>query len=221
MSAVGLENQSPYAPEINMLAALMSGRSQYRPLFLLKKMLDGFSIPGGMTRKVWMFILVGLILSCSNLQDPLGERDVYVGAFYEVEDLEMWYSDSAVVRLMLKAPKLEEYENGDQEYPEGIYVEFYEEDTVTTSILEADQAFYTKETDVYKAVGNVNLQSFKNHQKLNTEELFWNRNDKQVYTDKFVIIETAEDVLYGQGLTAAQDFSSYRILKPTGELGLD
>ena len=70
-------------------------------------------------------------------------------------------------------------------------------------------------------MGNVKLESIQKHQKLTTEELFWNRKDKQVYTDKFVIIETGEDVLHGQGLTAAQDFSTYRILKPTGELGLD
>ena len=122
---------------------------------------------------------------------------------------------------MVKAAKLLRYENGDEEYPEGIYVEFYGKDTVITSTLEGDKAYYTKETDEYQAVGNVKLESLKNQQKLSTEELFWSRKDKQVYTEKFVIIETKEDVLHGEGLTAAQDFSSYRILKPTGELGLD
>jgi LPS export ABC transporter protein LptC len=167
-------------------------------------------------------VLLGmLVFSCGDPQDQLNEREVYKGAFYEVEGLELWYSDSAVVRLMVQADKMQEFENGDQEYPDGIYVEFYNKDTVVTSTLEADKAYYTKETDVYRAEGNVKLESLKNQQKLSTEELFWNVRDEQVYTDKFVIIETREDVLHGEGLTAAQDFSSYRILKPTGELGLD
>jgi len=165
--------------------------------------------------------VVGLVLSCGDPQEQLDEREVYSGAFYEVEGLELWYSDSAVVRLMVRAQKMQEFENGDQEYPEGIYVEFYDKDTVITSTLEADKAYFTKETEIYQAVGNVRLQSLKNQQKLSTEELFWNVKNEQVYTEKFVIIETQEDVLHGQGLTAAQDFSSYRILKPTGELGLD
>jgi LPS export ABC transporter protein LptC len=164
--------------------------------------------------------ILGLV-SCEDTQEQLNERGVYDGAFQEVEGLHLWYSDSAVVRLMVEADKMMEFENGDQEYPMGIYVEFYDKDTVTTSTLKADKGYYTKKTDLYQAVGNVKLISFKKNQKLNTEELFWNVKEEQVYTDKFVIIETEDDVLHGEGLTAAQDFSSYRILKPTGELGLE
>lgn len=166
-------------------------------------------------------IIIAYGVSCSNLQEQLGEREVYEGPFYEVEDSEVLYSDSAIVRLMVRANKMQEFKSGDQQYPDGIYVEFYSKDSEITSKLEADQAYYSKETDEYRAVGNVKLESLVKKQKLTTEELFWNRKEQQVYTDKFVIIETQEDVLHGEGLTAAQDFSSYRILKPTGEMGLD
>ena len=162
-----------------------------------------------------------MVISCNDPQEQLDEREVYDGAFHEFEGLQLWYSDSAIVRLMVQADKVLEFENGDQEYPEGIYVEFYGKDTVTTSTLEADKAYYSMEDDEYRAVGNVKLESLVKKQKLSTEELFWNRKDQQVYTEKFVIIETQEDVLHGEGLTAAQDFSSYRILKPTGDLSLD
>jgi LPS export ABC transporter protein LptC len=172
-------------------------------------------------RLLLLLFLVGPTLACSDTQQQLNEREVYEGAFREFEGLELWYSDSAVVRLMVQAEKVLEYESGDQEYPEGIYVEFFNKDSVRTSTLKADQAFYSMETDEYRAVGNVMLESLEKHQKLNTEELFWNRRDQQVYTEKFVVIETEDDVLHGEGLTAAQDFSSYRILKPTGELGFD
>lgn len=160
-------------------------------------------------------------MSCEDTQEQLNEREVYEGAFSEVEGSQLWYSDSAVVRLMVETDKMLEFENGDREFPMGIYIEFYDKNSVTTSTLEADKGFYTKKTDLYQAVGNVKLISLVKNQKLSTEELFWDVTEKQVYTDKFVIIETQEDVLHGEGLTAAQDFSTYRILKPTGELGLD
>ncbi len=169
-------------------------------------------------------IILGILpflSSCDDTQDQLNELEVYEGAFHEVEGLNLWYSDSAIVILMVEAQRLLEFENGDREYPEGIYVEFYGKDKVTKSTLKADHAFYTKKTDLYRAVGNVKLVSLEKNQKLSTEELFWSAREKQVYTEKFVIIETEEDVLHGEGLTAAQDFSTYRILKPTGELGLD
>jgi len=160
-------------------------------------------------------------MGCQNTEEALDEVEVYEGPIYEVADLKLWYSDSAVVRLMVQAPLMKEFENGDQEYPEGIYVEFYDQDSTVSSTLTGDQAYFTKETNTYRAFGNVQLESLKKNQKLTTEELFWNVNDEQVYTEKFVIIETADDVLHGEGLTADQDFSSYRILRPTGELGID
>ena len=172
------------------------------------------------TNKFFAIALL-IIASCSDPQDQLDEREVYEGPFLEIEDSEVLYSDSGIVRLMIKAARMQEFEGGDQEYPEGFYVEFYGKDSQITSKLEADQAFYNQNEDKWRAVGNVKLESIQKHQKLTTEELFWSRKDEQVYTDKFVIIETEEDVLHGEGLTAAQDFSSYRILKPTGELGLD
>ena len=174
-----------------------------------------------MFRIIAIGIIALSITSCDSTQEQLDEREVYEGPFYEVENSEALYSDSAIVRVMVRSPKMQEFENGDQEYPEGMYVEYYGKDGQITSKLEADKVFFNKETNEYQAVGNVKLESLEKRQKLTTEELFWNRKDQQVYTDKFVIIETEEDVLHGEGLTAAQDFSSYRILKPTGELGLD
>ncbi len=169
---------------------------------------------------VWL-ILLFLMPSCTNTEEQLDDREIYEGAFQELADLELWYSDSAIVKLVINAAKVLEYENGDSEYPEGIYVEFYGKDSVITSTLEGDKAYYNKKKDLHQIVGNVKLESLIKKQKLNTEELFWDPKDKQVYTDKFVIIETEEDILYGEGLTAAQDFSSYRILNPTGELGFE
>ena len=56
------------------------------------------------------------------------------------------------------------------------------------------------------------------HEKLKSEELKWSRFEKRVYTNKFVRIETPQEILLGEGLTASQDFSTYKILKPRGTL---
>ena len=49
------------------------------------------------------------VLSCTDVQEQLDEREVYDGAFHEVADSELWYSDSGVVRLMVKTAKMLEY----------------------------------------------------------------------------------------------------------------
>ena len=60
------------------------------------------------------------------------------------------------------------------------------------------------------------VKNLQKKETLNTEELHWDRTKQEVFTDKFVRIETPTEILTGQGLRANQDFSRYRILKPTG-----
>ncbi|WP_460880264.1 LPS export ABC transporter periplasmic protein LptC [Pontibacter rugosus] len=71
-------------------------------------------------------------------------------------------------------------------------------------------------SNLYIARGNVVVNNLKKQEKLETEELYWNRNKAKVYTDKFVIFTTAEQRLTGTGFTANQDLSRYSITKVTG-----
>jgi hypothetical protein len=60
----------------------------------------------------------------------------------------------------------------------------------------------------------------KKGETVNTEELNWSPTTKKIYTDKFVTITTADEVLKGEGLDTDQDFSYTRIRKPTGIFSL-
>jgi LPS export ABC transporter protein LptC len=114
-----------------------------------------------------------------------------------------------------------DYQNGDREFPKGLYLEFYDKDKNILSTLRTDYCYYQLEEDVYKATGNVEIYGKDKNQKLNTEELFWNRKEERVYTDKFVRIEKEGEILTGTGLDANQDFSEYTINKPEGNFDME
>ena len=57
-------------------------------------------------------------------------------------------------------------------------------------------------------------------ERLETEQLTWEQDSARVRTDKAVRVARGEDVIHGQGLDAAEDFSSYVIRKVTGVLHL-
>ncbi|MDN4165825.1 LPS export ABC transporter periplasmic protein LptC [Cytophagales bacterium LB-30] len=161
------------------------------------------------------------LFSCSDKK--LNEEDlpVYDGPVVEADSISTLYSDSAIVRIKLMAKKQFEFENGDRDFPEGMYMEFYEPDGRVSSTLVANQGHYYREENLYKATGDVRVNSVDNGDKLNTEELFWNPTEEKVYTDKFVRVEQEGDITTGEGLEAAQDFSTWRILKPTGFISMD
>jgi LPS export ABC transporter protein LptC len=174
--------------------------------------------------KAWIYsislILTTLMWGCGGtIQDP--DKEVkYNGPLIENHDVVTLYSDSAKLLIKLQAPVQQEFESGDGVFPKGLFVEFFENPGQVTSTIKANYAKQDKNKDIYQAKGNVVVNNLQKKEKLETEELFWDKNKAEIYTDKFVKITTAEEILMGQGLRANQDFSRYRILKPTGIIDL-
>lgn len=171
--------------------------------------------------RVFFLITYTIILfSCGSETKEFQDLPLYEGPVLTFENFETDRTENAKLKATLKAMRQNTYENGDQEFPEGIHLIFFEDNSDTSATLIGDQAYYEKETNLYRAWGNVRVRNYKENQNLNTEELFWDPGKKEVYTEKFVVIETAEEIIQGEGMTAKEDFSSYRITKPTGVVTL-
>ncbi len=161
-----------------------------------------------------------LNLSCSETRS-VDELTLYEGPILELSNIESYYSDSAVVRIKLVAPKQLEFENNDSEFPEGLYLEFYDKNGAISSTLEANYAYKYNKEDKWRALRNVIVKNIENNEQLHTEELFWEPQKELVYTNKFVRIETEDQILMGEGMEASQDFSWWRILDARGTISLD
>jgi LPS export ABC transporter protein LptC len=166
-----------------------------------------------MNRMIIIGILV-LLAGCRLKETPPPVE--YSGPLSEMENVDMLYSERDRIKVKMLARKIMEYKNGDKEFPEGLYLEFFDELGVMTSTLKANQAYYFKEEDQWRGRGNVQVRNIAKHQQLNTEELYWKEAKKKIFTEKFVTIKLENEVIYGTGLDAAQDLSSYTIRKPEG-----
>jgi LPS export ABC transporter protein LptC len=133
----------------------------------------------------------------------------------------MHYTEREKLKTILQAKKLNEFQNGDREFPEGIYLEFYDANGKMTSTLRANTAYYFKEEDKWRGRGKVEVKNIEKQQQLNTEELFWKPDTKKIFTDKFVTITDKEDVLYGTGMTANQDLTDYHLKNTSGSIHSD
>lgn len=169
----------------------------------------------------WVLVIGGLIFSCDDDSQNADTFKEYEGPVSETFNTEVLYSDSAQVRIKLQAQRQLQYENGDQDFPEGIYIEFFDEAGVKTTSIEANQGYYSKEENKYTATGEVVVKNLEKNEKLETEVLYWERNKRSINTDRYVEIESEGEVLMGEGLEAKEDFSSYEILKPTGVFSIE
>ncbi|MCB2410406.1 LPS export ABC transporter periplasmic protein LptC [Hymenobacter sp. BT178] len=170
---------------------------------------------------LWSALLVaGSSWSCQKKDAEVAAKPVvYKGPMAETNNVLTLLSDSAKLQIRLTAPLEQTFETGDQIYPKGVKVSFYGEGGKTViNTLEGKYAKYDKAKNFYVVRGDVKVANQVKQQKMNTEELFYDRVKATIYTkpETKVRVETLTEVLTGNGLTATQDFSRYSILHPTG-----
>ncbi len=165
--------------------------------------------------------LVILLVANSCGKNELTQPLEYTGPQSEGEQVELHYSEDQVVRVRLLADLIYEFASGDREFPKGLYIEFFDESGKLESTLRANHAYYFKKEDQWKAVGKVEVINLEKNEQLNTEELFWRPAKKDLFTESFVTIRLQNEVIYGEGLEAKQDMSTYTIKKPQGEFTIE
>ncbi len=137
------------------------------------------------------------------------------------KDVEIIYSDSAIIRANLKSPILKFYNvtNPYHEMPIGLKVDFYGPGLILESTLTAKFGRKYQNQRLIEVKDSVVVINNKG-ERLDTERLIWNEKTKKIYTDKFVRITTANEVLFGEGMEANQNFTNYKIFKPRGTFNI-
>lgn len=113
----------------------------------------------------------------------------YDGPISQSTNVLVIHSDSSIVRMELIAPKQLEFMNGNQTFPDGIKIKFYTKDGILESSIEADRGYFFSKETLYKAEGGVIVENFPDAQSLKSEELFWDKVAKIIYTNKFVVVK--------------------------------
>ncbi|MBT6745924.1 MAG: LPS export ABC transporter periplasmic protein LptC [Flavobacteriales bacterium] len=171
-----------------------------------------------------IILMVGVFISCNKNEI---EKIRLVTAQEELPsesstNVEILFSDSAQLTLRLIAPKLNRYEteNPYMEFTEGLKLLFYNDLEEPESQIECNYAINYINKKIMEAKDDVVVIN-KAGEKLTTEHLIWDQGKQIITTDKFVSITTADETLTGKGLEAAEDFSTYKILHPSGEFLID
>jgi LPS export ABC transporter protein LptC len=162
-------------------------------------------------------VILTFFSSCEEKRKSYPMR-FYAGPVLVSENLNTQYSDSGFLKMKLEAPLQEEFSNGNQEYPKGLKVTFFQKDGREKSYLRADFVQYNKQQDLYTATGNVLLEDLIKKETLKTRKLHWSRTEGKVFNNEYVEITTPSQILKGKGLSARQDFSQYNILEPEGTI---
>ena len=142
----------------------------------------------------------------------------------EARDVQLLYSDSAVVRVRVSGPRLlrhVDHTKPKEEFPEGIMIEFLRSGTNRTQgSLTAKYAIRLENQSKVIVRDSVVWKSGKGEE-LVTSELIWDDQRKIVHTNRFVKITKPDEEFFGYGFEADQDFNHWKIINPTGRMLVD
>ena len=138
------------------------------------------------------------------------------------KNVEVVVTNNGIMSVKIIATETKRHMEGTPytEFPRGIKAYTYNSD------LEIESSMTAKYATIHEKGGKIEVMNAKNDvvvvnlkgEKLNTEELMWNQIEKKIYATGFVRITTPDEIIYGNGLEAKEDFSEYTIKKVTGKV---
>ncbi|MCF8380717.1 MAG: LPS export ABC transporter periplasmic protein LptC [Bacteroidales bacterium] len=166
-----------------------------------------------------------LLFSCENdIQKINSLTESEILPTVSGEGIEIVYTDSSRLDMILRAKKIKQFTKTERpyiEFPDGIYVEFYDDSIKIEATLKADYALYYNEENLWEARGNVQAHNIVKNENLNTEELFWNEDKKLIYSNSFSRIETDDGIFYGQdGFESNQKFTKWKLKGSKGTVNI-
>jgi LPS export ABC transporter protein LptC len=185
-------------------------------------------------RDIAMVVAVAMFfLGCKDQYERVGEdKPALVYPQGVAEDFTLTYtetleelqsegaSDSRIIAI-LQSPKSNDYENLQFPYrtfPDGLLVEFYDEQN-QKSTIQADYAIIYSRTNIIDLQGNVVLETHDG-KKLETPQLYWDRSSEWIFTQKRFTFTNPEEgtVLNGEGMDFNRDFTYFNAHKTGGEM---
>lgn len=172
-----------------------------------------------------MLVFALLLTACENDIEKINMLNTS-GEYPDVkgQDIEVIYSDSAKVKVQMFAKELNQYNRAEKpysEFPQGMKVYFFNDSMEIESEIHANYAIYYNDEKLWHAKGNVIAENHKTGERLDTEELFWDEEKEEIYSDSYTRIVNENGTFYGQnGFRSNQSLTEYTLIGSKGVVNI-
>lgn len=172
-----------------------------------------------MRSRLLILLLISALVavSCETELEPAPKSDFLDLPTQSAEDFVTVMSDSGRIQVIMTAPLMEQWDNGDAPYAEfrhGIRVDYYDKDTIPHGSVTAKYGKWDKNSDTWILSDSVVVINSDND-KLETELLNWDHKKDLIYTDRFVKITRikTDEIIQGFGFESDSHLRRQKIRK--------
>ena len=140
-----------------------------------------------------------------------------------VHDMQILQTDKGEVEMRMHAPVMKRFdfvkdsvEQSYELYTDGFFVDAYTENGELETTITAQEAKHvtTSGNESWSAFGNVVVINHIKGEKMETDTIYWNKEEKQIYTDCYVRLTSDSGLMQGFGLTSDERARNSVILRP-------
>lgn len=173
----------------------------------------------------FLFCFLLMLGSCKKKISDIEKTDLDTVLFTTLTtDVHTLISDSGITKYKLEAKYWYTYDDPEKKwvFPEGIYLEQFDQDYTIEASVKADTAYYFTDKRLWKLVGNVQVMN-RDGQHFFAETLFWDEGSEEVYSHDPVRIERSEgEYLYAKyGFKSNQTMTKYELYSSSGHLDVE
>lgn len=163
-------------------------------------------------KSIAIILYVAMLFSCQNRIGKVRQMEEQsFGPQTEQKDMNLVYTDSGKVVVRLLSPNLLDYTHlafPYREFPEGLKLEFYDEDNLKNTV-EADYAINYEQSGLVDLQGNVKIVT-GDSTVLTARQLYWDQNRQWLFTDLDYTLKMNDGTINnGNGFDARQNFDNF------------
>lgn len=175
-----------------------------------------------------IIILLAIVISISSCAPNKAEEIQELSNREELpslilRDLTSTVTDSGKIKYRFITPEMAQFDQRSEpviEFPGGLHLYVYNDSSTVEAQIKCNKAVYHQSTKLWELRNDVEAVNTK-EDVINTELLFWDTAKKTVYSDQFIKITTANEIITGHGFESDERLENYKIMNISGILHVD
>jgi LPS export ABC transporter protein LptC len=175
---------------------------------------------------ILMALVFGSLVACKNdietIKALTNEIDLPDFTGY---DIDLTYTDSGILKGRIIAPEVNQYLRKEEpyyEFPKGMKTIIYDLSGREKAYIQANYAIYYNNKQLWEARNQVLAENPSEGKKLETEQMFWDQNEKKIYSDKFTRMTNPDGVFTGDnGFESDESLTDWGLRGMSGWVNID
>jgi len=159
--------------------------------------------------------------SCKSKLSEAEKLDLSSTPLQVVDSMNLIQTTNGVLEMRVVTGRMERYETDSTEiekFPEGLNIYAYTNGGELESTIRSNEATHERNKksaeEIWRAFGNVVVKNLLKQETMETDTIYWDRKNQEIYTDCYIRFFSPDGFTQGYGMRSDERARNSKILRP-------